>query len=180
MNEDFIIVEVWLYWPADSIRACGIWPVPRSLNQSQTEKLVDAIITAMDTWFLHYVDKFPGHAKPGHKYVPVTLGKLLSIAAQRECAKHPEDDYRRFVDRDLVIYLGKDHVKQPATLSIRLGPEGVLVTLTDRDLAVSFDVACSSLTEAFAAMETALTSLSPPMRSWGKKEPSLRKRRQSG
>ena len=102
MNEDFIIVEVWLYWPADSIRACGIWPVPRSLNQSQTEKLVDAIITAMDTWFLHYVDKFPGHAKPGHKYVPVTLGKLLSIAAQRECAKHPEDDYRRFVDRDLV------------------------------------------------------------------------------
>jgi len=78
------------------------------------------------------------------------------------------------------IYLGKDHVKQPATLSIRLGPEGVLVTLTDRDLAVSFDVACSSLTEAFAAMETALTSLSPPMRSWGKKEPSLRKRRQSG
>lgn len=78
------------------------------------------------------------------------------------------------------IYLTGNHIKQPAIMTVRLGPEGCLVTLTDRDLAVSFDVACSSLTEAFAAMEAALSSPNPPMRSWGKKEPSLRKRRSSG
>lgn len=102
MGEDFLVVEVWLQWPADTIKACGIWAIPRGLNQAQTEKLVDSILSAMESWFLKNEDKFPGHARHGHKYVPVTLGTLLSVAATRECSRFPEDDPRRFIDRNLI------------------------------------------------------------------------------
>lgn len=74
------------------------------------------------------------------------------------------------------IYVGTNHVRQPATLTITLGPEGVLINLTDRDLGVSCGAVCPHLQDAFAAMESALTADVPAIRSWGKKEPRLRKR----
>jgi hypothetical protein len=75
--------------------------------------------------------------------------------------------------------VGKDRVKQPATLTLRLGPGGVLVTLNDRDLALSIDCSCQHLEAAFMALESALASGNPIIRTHGKREPQLRKRRQS-
>jgi hypothetical protein len=75
------------------------------------------------------------------------------------------------------IYVGRDHLKQPATLSIRLGPSGVIATLTDRDLSVAVDCGTAHLGEVFEALERLLASDTPPIRTWGKKEPTLRKRK---
>jgi hypothetical protein len=75
------------------------------------------------------------------------------------------------------IYVGRDHVKNPATLTIALGPEGVLATLTDRDLGVSFGVGCGHLDKVLATLEAALSGPHPPMRSWGRREPKVRKRK---
>ncbi len=75
------------------------------------------------------------------------------------------------------VYVGRDHVKTPAILSVRLGPACALCTLTDRDLSVSVDAAAPCLHGLFAAMEAQLASSILPIKSWGKKEPQLRKRK---
>jgi len=75
------------------------------------------------------------------------------------------------------IYVGRDHLKQPATLTVRLGPEGVIASLTDRDLCVSLDASSGTLEGIFAEVERLLSSDTPPIRVWGKKEPQLRKRK---
>jgi len=74
------------------------------------------------------------------------------------------------------IYVGVGHLRQPATVTVTLGPSGVLVSVADKDLGVSCGAACEHLEDAFASLERALTSDVPPIRSWGKKEPKLRKR----
>ncbi len=103
-----------------------------------------------------------------------------AIGADRQLGRDDDPGRRKHPTLWLwlaTIYAGRDHVKQPATVTIRLGPEGVLATLTDRDLAVSLDVACPHLADVLAALEAALTGPAPPLRSWGRKEPQLRKRR---
>jgi len=75
------------------------------------------------------------------------------------------------------VYLGKDHVKAPAILTVQLGPEGVLVRLTDRDLATAVDASCRHLSDVYQALETILTTPGAPIRSWGRKEPQVRKRK---
>jgi len=75
---------------------------------------------------------------------------------------------------------GRDYVMQPAVVTVQLGPEGVLVTMTHRDLRRTVSVACKHLEEAYQALQTALDSPNPPMRSWGKDDPHLRKRRPKG
>lgn len=77
------------------------------------------------------------------------------------------------------VHVGRDKLKTPASMSIRLGPEGVLVTLTDRDLAVGIDASCATLADVFEALEKALSGPTPPIKTWGKKEPQLRKRKSS-
>lgn len=74
-------------------------------------------------------------------------------------------------------YVGRDSLKQPATLTIRLGPEGVIASLTDRDLSASLDVGCAHLGDVFSHLEQTLQGPNPPIRNWGKKEPKLRKRK---
>lgn len=74
------------------------------------------------------------------------------------------------------IYIGLDRVRTPASIQIKLGPEGVLVSMSDRDLGVSVGASCTHLEGAMQALEAALTSDVPPVVSWGKKEPQLRKR----
>lgn len=76
------------------------------------------------------------------------------------------------------VYVGHGHVKQPAVVTIRLAHGGVMATVTDRDLCVSVDVATPYLTDILAAMDRALANPSTPLRTWGKKEPNLRKRKQ--
>lgn len=74
-------------------------------------------------------------------------------------------------------YVGPEHLKTPPTISITLGPEGVLVRLVDRDLAATVQANCPFLADSFLALESALTSSNPPVVSWGRKEPNLRKRK---
>jgi hypothetical protein len=78
------------------------------------------------------------------------------------------------------VYVGRDSIKNPAYLNVRLGPEGVVVSLIDRDLCTTVEVSCGHLEEALPAIEAALSSSSPPLKSWGRKEPHLRKRRSGG
>lgn len=75
------------------------------------------------------------------------------------------------------VYVGRDHIKQPSTITIRLGPGGVLASLVDRDLSVSVDATCPHLAGVFTALQQALTGDAPPVKSWGRREPHLRKRR---
>jgi len=74
------------------------------------------------------------------------------------------------------IYVGTNQVRTPATISVRLGPEGALVSMRDVDLGVSVSAACPNLNDVFAALEAALTADVPAIQSWGRKEPRLRKR----
>lgn len=112
------------------------------------------------------------------------LDRLVQNAIGDDVAMGSQDDPAR---KDLpelwkwlaTVSVGKDLMKQPATLSIRLGPDCVLVSLVDRDLGVSVEASSSSLQGAFAAMEAALTGSNPPVKSWGKRQPHLRKRKQS-
>lgn len=76
------------------------------------------------------------------------------------------------------VYAGKEYVKQPANMTIRLGPAGVLVAVVDRDLSVSCETSCQFVGQAFDAIEAVLATPSAPIKSWGRKEPKLRKRRQ--
>lgn len=73
--------------------------------------------------------------------------------------------------------VGDKYLKQPASLSIQLGPEGVLIRITDRDLSVSVDVGCRHLCQVLDSVEAVLGNPSIPVRSWGKKEPKLRERK---
>lgn len=74
-------------------------------------------------------------------------------------------------------YVGKDKIKTPAVLTVRLGPGGVLASLTDRDLAVTVEVCCAHLDNVLQETESQLGSSNPIIRSWGRKEPQLRRRR---
>jgi hypothetical protein len=75
------------------------------------------------------------------------------------------------------IYVGRDQLKNPAYLTVRLGPGGVTASLIDRDLSVLVEVSAGNLDDVLPALESALASDRPPLKSWGKKEPHLRKRR---
>jgi len=95
-----------------------------------------------------------------------------------------EDDPAREAFPELWQWLtqtgdGGDHILQPASISIQLGPEGVLVSLTHRDLAVSLSVACLHLADVLPSLQEALASPNPALRYWGKTEPHLRKKRKS-
>lgn len=71
---------------------------------------------------------------------------------------------------------GVDHILQPAVITIQLGPEGALVSLTHRDLKTSCSIACPHLGMAIEVLEQALSSPNPPLRTWGK-DPQVRLRK---
>lgn len=75
------------------------------------------------------------------------------------------------------IYIGRDEMKQPPSLTIKAAPGGVVISLTDRDLGISVDAFVGHLEDAIDALEQALNSDTPTIRAWSNKEPSLRKRR---
>lgn len=78
------------------------------------------------------------------------------------------------------IYIGRDDMKQPPSITIRAAPGGIMVSLTDRDLGVTVDAATAHLADALDALELALSSDNPSMRAWSNKEPTLRKRKHRG
>ncbi len=71
---------------------------------------------------------------------------------------------------------GVYYVVQPAVVSLQLGPEGTLVSMTHRDFKVTCSVACPHLGDWALALETALSAVNPPLRTWGK-DPQVRLRK---
>jgi hypothetical protein len=61
-------------------------------------------------------------------------------------------------------------------VSISLIPNGVSVRINDRDLARNLEITCPNLAECFDRLEEALQSPGTMVKTWGKKEPKLRKR----
>lgn len=115
-----------------------------------------------------------GRLSPLDRLIAQALGGERVLGAESDPAAK---DYPQLWRWLTLTTAGPDHVKQPATITIRMGPEGVLATLTDRDMAASVDVACLHLSEVYAALEKALNSGITGVRSWGKSEPKLRKRK---
>jgi len=72
---------------------------------------------------------------------------------------------------------GRDHVKDPATLIVRVGPEGILASLNDRGLGYALDVSCPHLEDVLRTVEAALAAPNPSVRQVGKGEPKVRKRK---
>lgn len=110
------------------------------------------------------------------------LDRLIqqTIADKRSLGK--EDDPARERWPNLWEWLtkttaGSNHVKDPATLTIRVGPEGALASLNDRSLGYALDVACPHLVDVLDAVERELASPDPAIRVLGKGEPKVRKRK---
>jgi len=78
------------------------------------------------------------------------------------------------------IYVGRDEMKQPATLSIKAAPGGVVISLSDRDLCIAVDAFVANLEDALDALEASLNSATPSTRAWNNREPTLRKRKHRG
>jgi len=72
---------------------------------------------------------------------------------------------------------GPDHLKDPARLSLKLVPGGVLVSLSDDAYGVSLDASCDTLLGALDAIEQALRSPQPAFRTWNRTEVKIRKKR---
>jgi len=76
------------------------------------------------------------------------------------------------------IYVGRDKMKKPSVLSITFQPDGVLARIVDSDLCCSVQVNCMHLDGIFDNLEAALNRPDLPVSTWGKKEPTLRNRKQ--
>jgi len=113
------------------------------------------------------------HLSALDRAVASAIGQGRAVGADNDPAK---EKYPALWDWLSRIYIGIDRVRTPATMTLQLGPSGVLISLTDRDLGVSCGAVCEHMEDVFKAVEDALTSAVPPIRSWGKKEPRLRKR----
>jgi len=70
-----------------------------------------------------------------------------------------------------------EYLIQPGSITVSLGPEGVFATVSLKDIQYSCPCSCTYLEEVFAALEAALGAPNPPVKSWGKTEPHLRKKR---
>lgn len=75
------------------------------------------------------------------------------------------------------IYVGRDKMKQPATLTITLQPDGVAAKIVDKDMGCTVNVSCAHLVDILDECERALNRPDLPVSIWGKKEPALRTRR---
>jgi len=102
------------------------------------------------------------------------MGEGRSVGQEDDPARQKYPQLWDWMSR---CYQGKDYLRTPSSLSISLGPEGVMISVTDRDLCVTVAASCCHLDEALAAIEQALGSDNPPMKFWGKGEPHLRKRK---
>ncbi len=77
------------------------------------------------------------------------------------------------------VEVGKDYIVQPASLSISMVVGGVQVSVSNRDLAISARATTRNLGDALDAIEAVCSDPSAIMSSWGRKEPTLRKRRKT-
>lgn len=75
------------------------------------------------------------------------------------------------------ITAGRDYVKQPAKVTITMGPDGCLISLTDPDLTLGLECSCPFLADALTTLNAVLSGPNPPFKLWGKRQPTLRKRK---
>jgi len=75
------------------------------------------------------------------------------------------------------VYVGRDYIKTPATLTIQLVPGGTSCKINDRDMKSSLGVIVPFLDGCLPALESVLAGDNPPWVQWGKGEPDLRKRK---
>jgi len=75
------------------------------------------------------------------------------------------------------IYVNRDEMKQPATLTIKATPGGYIVSVNDRDLAIGVDAFINDLSTCLEAIESALNDPNASTRAYANKEPILRKRK---
>lgn len=108
---------------------------------------------------------------------------ILMAMGENKVMGHVDDDaatkYPMLWEWLSKVYVGRDKLKTPASLSIRLGPDGALATLTDRDLGYSVEATSKTLEGLFDAIERQLRDNPSSLKAWGKKEANLRKRKSS-
>ncbi len=75
------------------------------------------------------------------------------------------------------VYYGKEHIKQPAIITIVAVNGGFTVRCADRELASAVQATVRHIEDAFVAIESVLADPSSPIQTWGRKEPQLRKRK---
>jgi len=107
------------------------------------------------------------------RVLQTALGKGQSVGADDDPAATKFPTLWEWLSR---IYVGNDHLRQPATISLSLGPTGVLVSIRDQDLGVSCGATCQHLEGIFQALEDSLSADVPPIRTFKNKEPKLRRR----
>lgn len=109
------------------------------------------------------------------------LDKMVLRAIGREDSLGPEADVAAESFPLLVAWLtrvdaGRDHVKDPARLTIRAVPGGYCVSLADATFGIGLDAGSSTLQGVFAALEAALGSETPALKTFGKMR-GVRKRK---
>ena len=102
------------------------------------------------------------------------LGKGQTVGNEDDPAKEAFPALWEWLSR---IYVGEDKIKQPPSLTVTLSPDGVVVRVSDRDLARAVEVTCANLQDCFSALEINLNSPKPAIKILGKREPNLRKRK---
>jgi len=108
------------------------------------------------------------------RIVAMAMGDNRTLGLDSDPAKERCPQLWEFLS---TIYVGRDRIVTPSKVSIQMGPEGCLVSLQVRDLAHGMNVSCPHLDQWADALEAALASPNPPWIAWGKKEPTLRKRK---
>lgn len=73
--------------------------------------------------------------------------------------------------------LDEEHAKEPARLSIQMGPSCFAVELVDASFGVMVSCVAPSLETAFQAIEDTLTGPNPPLRYFRDSELKLKKRK---
>lgn len=108
------------------------------------------------------------------KLVQTALGQNRQLGSDEDPAREAYPLLWDFLSR---TDAGKDYIIAPGKLTLTLGPEGVIASLSHQDLKVSMDVGCKFLGEALAALEADLQAGAKSLRQWGGKQPNLRKRK---
>jgi hypothetical protein len=75
---------------------------------------------------------------------------------------------------------GPDFLKDPANLRVNVGPDGVLVTLSDQSLGWSVDASSRHLEGVFEALEAILNGANPPFKQFKDKKTKLKARPKKG
>jgi len=104
----------------------------------------------------------------------VAVGKGQKLGNADDAAAKAYPELWRWLS---TVEAGPDHLKDPARLSLRLAPGGVLVTLTDDAYGLSLDASCDTLERALAAIEQALQAPTPAFRTWSRAEVKVRKKK---